>query len=726
MDDSWITFRVVDNFINGHGLTWNPDERVQVFTHPLWMFVLSGFYSVTHELYYTSIILSIVISVAAVLVFALKIARSTIVAVFGITILIFSKAFTDFSTSGLENPLTHLLLALFLLVFFKREMNVRTLFYLSIIASLGAFNRADSILLFLPVVAYGLFKLRRVRALLTIIMGFIPFIAWECFALFYYGDILPNPSYAKIISTGISRADVAVQGLYYLLNSITIDHLTMVIIAAGIALPILKKEWKHIPVIAGILLYLVFVITIGGDFMSGRMFTAPLFVAVILLSQTRLISKLSAEQGSSAIDKRIWLLPFFAVIFLSISSPHPPLFSGEDYGSRPDWGEKWDSRLIADDRAFHYPSSGLLRAGNNTEWPNHLWRFEGQKIKESGQSVVVFPFVGYYGFFAGPKVHVVDTLGITEPFLARLPAINKFTGDPNWRVGHIEHRIPDGYIETLETGQNKITDKNLANYYDKLNLIIRGDLFDGNRIMTILNMNLGKYKPLVDAYVERESSILHVSLTNISTPKAEGTFWGDSGNTIFFQRGVEISLEKQYNSRHIEISLDNGDDYQLIYMNKETELLRQDIPAYPTLNGGLHVRTIDVPEEAAKNGYDAIRVLPIRGDNRYSIGHIKMWNDVEYQDWISKIIVLVGKDTIGYNDTQTWSSKGLPPNADYVVTVRGEGVALVIGSGTTDDNGEAAGSFLVGNNLPLGTLGIRLELASNPNAFGEISFHLVS
>jgi hypothetical protein len=40
-DDAYITFRTVDNFIQGYGLRWNIQERVQTYTHPLWMFLLS-------------------------------------------------------------------------------------------------------------------------------------------------------------------------------------------------------------------------------------------------------------------------------------------------------------------------------------------------------------------------------------------------------------------------------------------------------------------------------------------------------------------------------------------------------------------------------------------------------------------------------------------------------------------------------------------------------------
>ena len=46
-DDAFITLRTVDNFVNGYGLTWNVDERVQAYTHPLWMFVISLFYLFT-------------------------------------------------------------------------------------------------------------------------------------------------------------------------------------------------------------------------------------------------------------------------------------------------------------------------------------------------------------------------------------------------------------------------------------------------------------------------------------------------------------------------------------------------------------------------------------------------------------------------------------------------------------------------------------------------------
>ena len=57
-DDAYITFRVVDNFVHGYGLTFNPDERVQAYTHPLWMLLLSAAYAITSDLFYTTLAIS--------------------------------------------------------------------------------------------------------------------------------------------------------------------------------------------------------------------------------------------------------------------------------------------------------------------------------------------------------------------------------------------------------------------------------------------------------------------------------------------------------------------------------------------------------------------------------------------------------------------------------------------------------------------------------------------
>ena len=43
-DDAFILFRTADNFVHGQGLTWNVEERVQAYTHPLWLLLFSAVY----------------------------------------------------------------------------------------------------------------------------------------------------------------------------------------------------------------------------------------------------------------------------------------------------------------------------------------------------------------------------------------------------------------------------------------------------------------------------------------------------------------------------------------------------------------------------------------------------------------------------------------------------------------------------------------------------------
>uniref|UniRef100_UPI0039B7927C hypothetical protein n=1 Tax=Psychrobacter maritimus TaxID=256325 RepID=UPI0039B7927C len=58
-DDAYITFRTVENLHSGYGLRWNIIERVQSYTHPLWMIHLVVGKYIIHDLYYLSLALGL-------------------------------------------------------------------------------------------------------------------------------------------------------------------------------------------------------------------------------------------------------------------------------------------------------------------------------------------------------------------------------------------------------------------------------------------------------------------------------------------------------------------------------------------------------------------------------------------------------------------------------------------------------------------------------------------
>jgi arabinofuranosyltransferase len=61
-DDGLISLRTVLNVTHGNGLTFNVGERVQTFTHPLWLALLTAVYLVTGNVYYATFALSIAVS----------------------------------------------------------------------------------------------------------------------------------------------------------------------------------------------------------------------------------------------------------------------------------------------------------------------------------------------------------------------------------------------------------------------------------------------------------------------------------------------------------------------------------------------------------------------------------------------------------------------------------------------------------------------------------------
>lgn len=507
-DDAYITFRTVDNFIHGYGLTWNVAERVQSYTHPLWMLLLAAAYAITHEIFFTSMILSIGLSLATAALLAWRMARAPLLACLGLAVLMLSKAAVDYATSGLENPLTHALLVAFLLLYLRDDAcTPRRLGWLSLIAALGGVNRLDTLLLYLPALAYAALQIwqglspqrRRERRnslfsiLYPVALGFLPLLLWEAFSLFYYGFPFPNTAYAKLTAALIPRQALMTEGIAYLHNSLRADSLTLLAIGAAILLALLRWEWKRAPLALGMALYLVYTVSVGGDFMSGRFLTAPLYVAVALLVSLK----------PDALRPRAQAALLLSALIVGVSAPYSPVWaSGENTRPSPLWpvsdrAAGWiRGRGITDERANYYHNTGLLRAfAVPHPLPDHDWATEGQAARAAGPAVVEKGSVGFYGYFAGPQVHVVDLLGLGDPLMARLPL-----ADPDWYIGHFGRLTPAGYVETLATGQNQIADPNLALYYDKLAFLIRGDLFDPQRWVEIWKFNTGAYDAALDAY----------------------------------------------------------------------------------------------------------------------------------------------------------------------------------------------------------------------------------
>ena len=271
-------------------------------------------------------------------------------------------------------------------------------------------------------------------------------------------------------------------GYFYFINSIHWDPITLFIITTALILTFFQERWHEKFIALGVLLYLMYIIWIGADFMSGRFFSGALLVAVVLFN--RYVKNISFLHG---------LIILVLVIGLGLISPSPTLSSIDEL-SFP--ARKMDLNGIADERSFYFQSSSLIYAKRNTISPYNDWANLGKQLKADGIKYDQLENIGYAGYFAGPQIFIIDRLALADPLLSHLPPIP----NENWRIGHFERAIPDGYFESIKHADNRISNPNLAIYYDKLRLATRGSLWSPKRLIAIWDLNTGRMDNFLKNY----------------------------------------------------------------------------------------------------------------------------------------------------------------------------------------------------------------------------------
>lgn len=500
-DDAFISFRVIDNFVNGHGLRWNIDERVQAFTHPLWLLLHIPFYALYPNAVAVSVALSVTCSVAAMVVAYLtfrKTLSTTLVCL--LLPLMLSKSFVDFTTSGLENPLSYLLFAIFGYCLLKKQAHPYFWFYVTLTVSLALLNRLDTATLYIPAMMYLAWSRRNELRWQQILLGSAPLILWHGFSLFYYGFFFPNTKYAKL-NTGISALEYIGQGILYFINLFYFDALSFMLLCAVCIVGVEHAQgWRKrrenaalfLSITLGVFFYMAYVISVGGDFMAGRFWTLPIWIVVWLLYAhiPTLDIKRAAISGAA----------FIALKYLTGS-----LYS--------DVTKTCDTQMSANDnnlylcmmngiineKAFSSPYKLLYDGHTFSTTRTSSSPFTLKMLHEHAsqpEKIILGHAVGF-GYFVGPGARIIDQYALTDPLLARLPIEDR----NGWRIGHFERNIPAGYIEAIQTGKAHKMHPSLAAYYQPLRFIVSGELWSMERLKTMVRFNMGYYDHYKEDYL---------------------------------------------------------------------------------------------------------------------------------------------------------------------------------------------------------------------------------
>lgn len=219
-DDAMIAMRYADNLVAGRGLVWNPGERVEGFSSPLWVFVLAAAIAV----------LGRDLGVAGIQVFGLLLAILDLVLVASVTrrilgdrpgrdvgtlmAVLFTTTFYPvfyWSIMGMETGLVVTLILFATWLSLGPQQGARKSLVIAAVYALVCLTRPEAVLL---VVVCGVFALlRRARAgtlswrLLglqaAVVVG--PIAVYQVFRRLYFGQWYANSYLLKLGGLGLMR-----------------------------------------------------------------------------------------------------------------------------------------------------------------------------------------------------------------------------------------------------------------------------------------------------------------------------------------------------------------------------------------------------------------------------------------------------------------------------------------------------------------------------------------
>lgn len=290
-DDAFISFRYLENLLDGHGLVYNLGERVWGFTNFLWIALLAPGVGLGIDPLLVSRILGVGFNTGTlILVMLFRLKAQGVPGIWDIgagLLLISNGAFLLQSLSGLETSFFTFLVVLTLFFYrgFLDARKLNLLIWVGILAAVSALTRPEGLFFFGLLCVHILSERRRldlppIRVLSRPLLGFVPLVGgFVLSAYLYYGSFWPNSINAKV---GLSGEQV-LRGLHYL--KVFARGYPFSLFLLMLALIFIKKTgvWERFLIQLSCFI-LVFNVVVGGDWMLGyRLFHALIPLSCLFL-----------------------------------------------------------------------------------------------------------------------------------------------------------------------------------------------------------------------------------------------------------------------------------------------------------------------------------------------------------------------------------------------------------------------------------------------------------
>lgn len=513
-EDAFITLRVLDNLLAGHGLRYAPEERVQVFTHPLWALLAVPFVWAFEDPKWALTWLGLLCTGGAFIWAAWPHRhRPGLIAIAVAGPWLASESLLRYSTTGLENSLSHLCIAWFAWTLLYRDAPGRTPWgQLTLAASLATMNRLDASLLFAPACLWLAVRARGRLPMARVALAATPLLGWLLFATVYFGSPVPNTAAAKLPPSVDWPARVA-QGFGYLQTLAVYDLVSAIWLGLGFGVTATSLHSARATVTAkvtaratappetthagpttlaalglGGVAHAGYVIAIGGDYLSGRFWSPSVFVGLctVAAAAAPYWDRLGRRTRASLV---LLAAPVLAVACLPRAhAPQDP---------------KVMLRHVQTRAPIHYDlglatGAPVWRPSPGAEFALELERrmLAQHRAKGTEPRVLLARACGLLPFSAGPELRVVDALGITDPLMARI----RPECPSRFRPGHNPRVPPPGYLHARRTGSLERMPPGLRRYYRMLRELTRGPLLSRARLAAFWQFHSGQNDHLLAAY----------------------------------------------------------------------------------------------------------------------------------------------------------------------------------------------------------------------------------
>lgn len=391
VDDAYVSFVYARNLAEGRGLTFNPGEKIEGYSNFAWVMILAALHGVA-PVPGASQALGFLLGISNILLLFL-VARECDLGAKSLAVTALYACdlrAAAWSVEGLETPLYVFSILLTILLYLKKRSGGLW----AIPALLAAMTRPEGAVVFMAAAIHRCWRILRERGRpdrpdwVAAAVFCVPFLIYNLWRIRYFGSILPNTFYAR----GGARGPIF--GLIYMFFTLwrgwgILSLIMLLLFVVGItrrgagAGEGLMVFWLATGVVV--------MLATGGDWMPNGRFFVPLLPAVYIFC-VRGAEKMRFKEKRSGY--------FFLAVLLAVN-----LAGVIGY----EMGNSFDKRWSRNQSSFYMPVA---------EWLNEH-HARGHKV--------VLSDVGYITYYSG--IYVIDTLGLTNRRLARVPGGSAWATD---------------------------------------------------------------------------------------------------------------------------------------------------------------------------------------------------------------------------------------------------------------------------------------------------------